>query len=266
MESYDIIMLAVVGLATFFGFIKGFAWQLASLASLVLSYICALRFADQLAPHLNADPRWNKYLAMLVIYVGTSFAVWMAFRYVSGAIDRVKLREFDRQMGGLVGLGKGVLLCTVITFFAVTLSEQSRGAVLRSKSGVYIAEFLHKAKPIMPPELSQLLKPHIERIEQGLDPMQPGPAPLTIPQIPSAPGAPGGGLMPPLQDQFNNPEFLERLRQTEGQLRQLMPQTIPGQPIGPSGFGPAPGQGSQVGFPGPATAGNPQSPPGFMPR
>src|SRR5688500_18116563 len=35
METYDIIMLAVAACATFFGFIKGFAWQLASLASLV---------------------------------------------------------------------------------------------------------------------------------------------------------------------------------------------------------------------------------------
>jgi hypothetical protein len=37
METYDIVMLAVLGLATLFGFLKGFAWQVASLASLILS-------------------------------------------------------------------------------------------------------------------------------------------------------------------------------------------------------------------------------------
>ena len=40
--------------------------------------------------------------------------------YFGGAIDRVKLNEFDRQMGALVGFAKGVLLCIAITFFAVT--------------------------------------------------------------------------------------------------------------------------------------------------
>jgi len=172
METYDIIMLVVLGGATLFGFMKGFAWQLASLASLVLSYMLALKFADQVAPMLNADPRWNKYLAMLVIYAGTSLAVWMGFRLVSGAIDRIKLNEFDRQIGGLFGFLKGALLCTIITFFAVTLSETTRGAVLKAKSGEYIARFLNEAKPIMPPELSQLLAPYIDKLDRGLDPTQ----------------------------------------------------------------------------------------------
>ena len=33
-----------------FGFWKGMAWQLASLASLVVSYIAALQFSERLAP------------------------------------------------------------------------------------------------------------------------------------------------------------------------------------------------------------------------
>ncbi|MCE9605756.1 MAG: CvpA family protein [Planctomycetia bacterium] len=184
METYDIVMLAVLGCATLFGFLKGFAWQVASLASLTLSYFCAYRFADQIAPLLNADPRWSKYLAMLLVYCGTGFAVWMGFRFVSGAIDKIRLREFDRQMGGLVGVAKGVLLCTIITFFAVSLSEQTRGAVLRSKSGVYIAGFLHKATPIMPPEWIALLGPYLDKLDKGLNPNQQ----VEYPSIPTLPG------------------------------------------------------------------------------
>ena len=47
---------------------------------------------------------------MLMIYAGASLAIWMMYRVVGGAIDRVKLNEFDRQMGALVGFAKGVLL------------------------------------------------------------------------------------------------------------------------------------------------------------
>jgi membrane protein required for colicin V production len=169
METYDLVMLAVLGGTTFFGFLKGFAWQVASVASLTLSYFCAYHFADRVAPLLNADPRWSKYLAMLLIYCGTGFVVWMGFRLVSGAIDQIRLRDFDRQVGGLVGAGKGILLCTVITFFAVSLSEQSRAAVLRSRSGVYISKLIHKASPIVPPEWTTLTK-GIEKLGQGLNP------------------------------------------------------------------------------------------------
>lgn len=219
METYDIVMLVVLGGATFFGFLKGFAWQVASLASLILSYMMALRFGDALAPQLNADPRWSKYLAMLLIYAGTSLVVWLGFRVVSGAIDRIKLREFDRQIGGLFGLLKGALFCLIITFFAVTLTETSRAAVLNSKSGGHIARFLHEAKPVMPPELSELLGPYLEKLDQGLDPSQT----VEHPQLPNPAALPVG--LPNL----NVPNF--------GQPPQFDPSR-PAYPNSPSGNAP----------------------------
>jgi membrane protein required for colicin V production len=191
-EAYDIIMIAVLGGATFFGFLKGFAWQLASLASLILSYIAALRFGDALAPQLNVNPAYSKYVAMLIIYCVVSLVVWLAFRAISGTIDRIKLREFDRQMGGLFGLLKGALICFVITFFAVTLSENTRGAVLKSKSGPYLAQALHKAEPVMPPELAKLLGPYIDKLERGLDPTQT----VEHPQLPNVPLPNTNGVIP----------------------------------------------------------------------
>ncbi len=53
MQTYDLLMLAVLGAATLFGFWKGLAWQVASLASLIASYFLALRFADRLAPMVS---------------------------------------------------------------------------------------------------------------------------------------------------------------------------------------------------------------------
>jgi hypothetical protein len=70
-----------------------------------------------------------------LLYVATALAIWLLFRLVSGAIDRVKLKEFDRQLGVVFGLAKGILYCVIITFFAVTLSETARQTVLQSRSG-----------------------------------------------------------------------------------------------------------------------------------
>jgi len=173
LHSYDILMLIVLLATTIFGAWKGMAWQIASLASLVISYCVALKFSDQLAPLLGDSAPWNRFLAMLVLYLVTSMGIWLAFRLVAGMIDRVRLKEFDRQMGALVGAAKGVLLCVAITFFVVTLSARGREAVLDSRSGHYIAVLIDKADAVMPKEIHDVLHPYLHRLDEKLQPNRP---------------------------------------------------------------------------------------------
>ncbi|HEY1068095.1 MAG TPA: CvpA family protein, partial [Pirellulales bacterium] len=177
MQNYDLAMLAVLGFATIFGFWKGLAWQVASLASLVVSYFAALKFADRLAPMVSEHAPFNKFAAMLIIYAGSSLAIWMLFRVVAGVIDGIKLKEFDRQMGALVGFAKGVLICIAITCVAVTLlGPEQRDKIIASRSGHYIVQVLDKAEAVAPPEIKGVITPYIERINQQFDPnYQPNP-------------------------------------------------------------------------------------------
>jgi len=168
MELYDILMVVVLVAATVFGAWKGMAWQMASLASLAVSYLAALRFSEKLAPLFSVQPPLNRFLAMATIYAATGAVIWLAFRLVAGFIDRVRLKEFDRQIGALFGAAKGVLFCVVITFFAVTLSEKGRATVLQSRSGYYIAQLLSRADAVMPKELHDVLDPYLDKLEQEL--------------------------------------------------------------------------------------------------
>lgn len=166
METYDILMIVVLAAATLFGAWKGLAWQVASLAAIIASYYVAFNFRDQLAEQIQTTPPWNVFLSMLILYVGTSFVIWVIFRLVSGVIDRVKLKEFDRQIGALFGLAKGVLLCVIITLFAVTLAtETQRQAIIRSKSGYYIAVILDKSDRVLPKEVHEVLHPYIHQLD-----------------------------------------------------------------------------------------------------
>jgi membrane protein required for colicin V production len=171
MQWYDLFMIGVLLGTTIFGFMKGMAWQIASLASLVVSYFVALRFSEPLAATglVGAEEPWNRFVAMLVIYLITSLAIWLAFRVVSGAIDRVRLQEFDRQIGGLFGLAKGILLCVAITFFAITLVPNTRDAILESRSGHYIAMLIARADAVMPPEVHAIVDPYLNRLEEELN-------------------------------------------------------------------------------------------------
>ena len=216
MQTYDLFMLLVLGAATLFGFWKGFAWQIASVASLVVSYFAALRFAPELAPRFGDTAPWNKFVAMLVIYVATSAVIWLAFRLVSGVIDRVKLKEFDHQLGAMLGLAKGALWCVAITFFAVTLLPPTqKEKIVASRAGRYIVMGLGKAEAVVPPEIHQVIEPYLNRIGERLDPsyQQPvlpfGTLPQQLPLQDLSPNwqqgeAPQAGAM---RQNFSQPEF-----------------------------------------------------------
>lgn len=170
-QLYDVFMLAILVLAAVFGAWKGMAWQLASVTSLVLSFLVASRCSGWIAA--QSDKPWNRVLTMLILFVATSAAVWFAFRLVAGAIDKVKMKDFDRQLGALLGAVKGGLLCLVITFFAVTLSEAARQKVLQSRSGYYIAVLIDRTGPVLPEGLRGVLGKYIDELDRKLDPNTP---------------------------------------------------------------------------------------------
>ena len=192
MDTYDIVMLVVLVGATLFGAIKGFAWQLASLASVVVSYFVAYRFREPLAESIRAEAPWNLFLAMLILFVGTSLVIWVGFRMVSRTIDRLKLKDFDRQIGAAFGLAKGAVVCILITMFAMTLLGPSiREQIVQSRSGYYIAKVLDNSDAVMPPEIHDVVAPYIEKFERQFN-GQPGFGADSVPSL-------------ELPDQFNIP-------------------------------------------------------------
>ncbi len=171
MQTYDIIMLVVLGIATFMGAIKGLAWQVASLASIVVSYLFAYNMRGRVATMIHAQEPWNTFLAMLLIYAGSSFVIWVFFRLISSIIDQFRMRDFDRHMGALLGFGKGVLLCLLITMFAVTLlGPRQQQAIVDSRSGSYMSQLLAASNGIvLPKEIEPIVRPYLDQIEQRLD-------------------------------------------------------------------------------------------------
>ncbi len=179
MQTYDLLMLAVLVGLTLYGYFKGMAWQVAYIASFVLSYFVAVRFADRVAPAITfVQPPTNKFAAMLIIYAISSLVVWMVFRIVRKMIDSVKMEGFDHQMGAIIGFVRGSLWCIGITFFAMTLlpSDTMKQHIVNSRSGGYIAVLLDRADQVFPPEIHQKLSPYLNRLGDEL--RQPSSTPL----------------------------------------------------------------------------------------
>jgi membrane protein required for colicin V production len=169
MQAYDILMLIVLVLAIIWGAWKGLAWQIASITSIGLSYFVALHFRQPLAGVITASPPWNIFLAMLILFLGTGLIVWVGFNLVSELIERVKLKEFDRQLGAVFGAAKGVLLCVLVTLFSVALlGDAQRQAICNSKSGYYIAVLLDRADMMIPRELHEVLAPYLRELDREI--------------------------------------------------------------------------------------------------
>ena len=164
-EGYDLVMLGILAAAAVLGYFKGIVWQIAWIAGIAASGFLALRFSGPLAPMFGQQAPWNRLIAMLAIYVGTSLAVWLVFRVISGAINAIHLSAFDHQLGLLLGAAKGVLMCVVVTFFAVTLAPAYRNQIVASRSGRLVAELIMRADEILPPKIAEPVQPFVKQFE-----------------------------------------------------------------------------------------------------
>lgn len=165
MQAYDIAMLVVLLGTAAWGYMKGLAWQVASIASFVASYFVAMAFRGLLAPLLPGEPPLNNMLAMLILFVVTSLGVWVGFRFITEGIEKLKLKSFDRQIGALVGAGKGVLYCVAITLFAATLLEKQRESIVSSRSGYYVSRVLIQADPLLPDGVKETIEPYVAKLD-----------------------------------------------------------------------------------------------------
>lgn len=169
MEIYDIIMLVILVVAVVFGATKGMAWQIASIAALVVSYLVAVQFSEPVATYIKVEPPLNKLAAMLLLYLGTSLAIWIGFGFVRSYIEKMSLKEFDRHAGALLGAITGVLLCVSLTLFAVTmLEDEQRQYVTRSKSGLYITQGINEFQSAFPPAVHEALAPYIQKLNEEM--------------------------------------------------------------------------------------------------
>jgi membrane protein required for colicin V production len=167
---FDFVVIGVLIYTTFRGLQRGFVWQLAWIAALVLCFGFAETFSIKLAPHIQkfapqAQPPLDRWIAMLVLYMGFSFLSFGVARVLRGWIEKAKFVEYDRHLGGLFGFVKGVLICLMGTFFLITLSETARETVLVSRSGTAATIIMDKLQPVLPAELAEILQPYILRLD-----------------------------------------------------------------------------------------------------
>ncbi len=186
MTFYDIVMLVVFIGAVLHGYWKGLAWQVASVAAIIVGYVVSMNFRGQLAPLLPVEEPWDRIAAMLILFLVSSLGVWIAYAMVTKSMEKLELKGFDRQAGALVGGITGALLCMVISMFSVSFfGDQAVASIRDSRLAPYIVTGIDRVSSIIPAEMTPYVHRYVEDWNQARPEIESGnPTGETTPRYP----------------------------------------------------------------------------------
>lgn len=165
---YDILVLAILVIFTVRGAAKGMVWQLAGIAGIVLCFVFADAISALAGPYVNLEPPLNNWVVLFGAYVVFTLIAYLIAGQITEYLEKVKLKDFDRHLGAVFGFVKGVVLCLIMTFLIVTVSDEAREALKQSRSGIAAARIvktLHPYLPILPEGLVNALESYIHLLD-----------------------------------------------------------------------------------------------------
>jgi membrane protein required for colicin V production len=116
MNWLDIVLIVVIGLATFWGLRKGLILMVLSVVGLIVGIILAGRYYVALSERLTLIPYESaaKIVAFLLILLGVGLAARL-LAFLLGKLTSLALLGWINRIGGaILGLLLGALFCAVI--------------------------------------------------------------------------------------------------------------------------------------------------------
>jgi membrane protein required for colicin V production len=159
MTSLDWIVLAILGLSTFLGVMRGLARETLSLVSWVLAFVGAKHFAPLLAPSLPGldSPSLRYAAALLLVFLVILILASLASAIVGRLISLAGLGFYDRFLGAMFGILRGTLALVGLTLIAGLTAMPKTAAWQQAYSRTPLEYFASKLNPWLPPELAALI-------------------------------------------------------------------------------------------------------------
>lgn len=124
MNTLDILILVVLGFNAILGAVRGAAWQILRLGSIVLGVWGAWRFgAEFLALFPDSwgiSKDYGIYVARVVLFLSVYLIMFGITNLVKSLIQKVKLGSWDRTLGAAFGTAKGAMFVCVILYLQLT--------------------------------------------------------------------------------------------------------------------------------------------------
>lgn len=156
----DFVLLAVLLVSVVVGLVRGFVFEVMSLAGWLVAWFGAPYAARELSPHLpigTPGSAANWALSYLLCFVAILLVWALAARLVRLLLHATPLSVPDRLLGAGFGLLRGsVLLLAAATLVALTPAAQS-ATWKRSEGARWLGIAMLGLKPLLPSELARHL-------------------------------------------------------------------------------------------------------------
>ena len=180
MSVFDLIVLTILAALTLRGIWKGMVSQIVSVASFFICWLVATRFGGLIAPTIPVEAPWNQVAAMATIFLVTMIAIRFAYAALEKLIRHWHLAKLNSLLGGVLGFVKGLLICLIITFFAVMFSETSRDVVFNSKTGIHLVKLITQVSVFIPKDSYEFVHTQLAQFQTKVDQAVPGRTPETL--------------------------------------------------------------------------------------
>lgn len=117
LSFYDLLVLGLLLLLVVRGLWLGFLRQIIGLIALYFGYIVASQYHDRLFPFLrdlSGNPKVVFFAAYALLFAATYIVAVLAGKGLNYVIKVTMAGWFDRLLGGVLGLAKGILLVVLM--------------------------------------------------------------------------------------------------------------------------------------------------------
>ena len=127
MAGFDIIALAVMGLAVVFGLVKGFFHQLFKTIAVAGAFVLLYFFLPDMTKSIETNLKVSPEVAHYAAVVGAVFVIFIfvsiIMHLLRKPIAKAKFGGLDKLLGGVLGAAKGAGLLAAITFALISVPD-----------------------------------------------------------------------------------------------------------------------------------------------
>jgi membrane protein required for colicin V production len=156
----DWTLLTVLLVSVVVGLVRGFVFEVMSLAGWVVAWFAASWAAPMLGPHLpigSAGSALNMAASFGLCFVAAMIVWSLIAKLVRLLIQATPLSLPDRALGAGFGLVRGAVLLLALAT-VVTLTPAARAPEWRASHGAtWLTIALHGLKPLLPPAMAERL-------------------------------------------------------------------------------------------------------------
>ena len=152
----DLVILFVVGSSGIISLFRGFTKELLSLLLWIFAFFAAVGLEDYVTPNITeiiGNPEASKIIASVIIFLISIIVGGFLINLISRVVKWSGMSGFDKFMGVLFGVGRGLIVILAVYFLLPSNLKESE-IFTSSKISPFFEDFL----PILEEYIEELLK------------------------------------------------------------------------------------------------------------